>query len=59
MSDEEEAKGKNLKIRGKIREEVGKITGDKSEQIEGKAEQAIGKILGEAGKAKKKIENKY
>jgi uncharacterized protein YjbJ (UPF0337 family) len=46
---EEEAKGKNLKLRGKIREE----------QIEGKAEQAIGKVREEAGKAKKKIEHKY
>ena len=58
MSDEE-SKGKNLKIKGKIREEVGKITGDKHEQIEGKAEQAIGKIREEAGKAKRKIEDKY
>ena len=51
---EEEAKGRNLKLKGKIREEVGKITGDKSAQIEGKAEQAIGKIREEAGKAKRK-----
>jgi len=56
---EEEAKGRNLKLKGKIREEVGKITGDKSAQIEGKAEQAIGKIREEAGKAKRKIEDKY
>ena len=56
---EEEAKGRTLKLKGKIREEVGKITGDKSAQIEGKAEQAIGKIREEAGKAKRKIENKY
>jgi uncharacterized protein YjbJ (UPF0337 family) len=56
---EEESKGKNLKIKGVIREEIGKITGDKSEQIEGKAEQAIGKIREEAGKAKRKIEDKY
>jgi len=56
---EEEAKGRNLKLKGKIREEVGKITGDKSAQIEGKAEQAIGKVREEAGKAKRKIENKY
>jgi len=58
MSDEE-SKGRNLKIKGVIREEVGKITGDKHEQIEGKAEQAIGKIREEAGKAKRKIEEKY
>ena len=53
---EEEAKGKNLKMRGKIREEVGKITGDKSEQIKGKAEQVKGKIQEEVGKAKRKAQ---
>ena len=53
---EEESRGKNLRIKGKIREEVGKITGDKSEQIEGKAEQAIGKIREEAVKAKRKAQ---
>jgi len=37
MSDEE-AKGKGDKTKGKIREDLGKITGDKSEQVKGKIE---------------------
>jgi uncharacterized protein YjbJ (UPF0337 family) len=35
MSDEE--------TKGKIREEVGKITGDKSEQVKGKVQEEVGK----------------
>ena len=54
MSREEE-KGKAQQIKGKVREEVGKLTGDKNEQIKGKAEQVVGKIHEEVGKAKKKV----
>ena len=51
----EEKKGKALQVKGKVREEVGKLTGDKSEQIKGKAEQVVGKVHEEVGKAKKKV----
>ena len=51
---EEEIKGKIEKTKGRLREEIGKITGDKSEQIKGKAEQIKGKVQEEIGKAKRK-----
>ena len=51
----EEKKGKEAQVKGKIREEVGKLKGDKNEQIKGKAEQVVGKIHEEVGKAKKKV----
>jgi len=51
---EEEANGRFEKTKGKVREEIGKITGDKSEQIRGKAEQVKGKVQEEIGKAKRK-----
>jgi uncharacterized protein YjbJ (UPF0337 family) len=51
----EEKKGKDTQVKGKIREEVGKLTGNKNEQIKGKAEQVVGKIHEEVGKAKKKV----
>ena len=51
----EEKKGKAQQVKGKIREEVAKVTGDKGEQIKGKAEQVVGKLHEEVGKAKKKL----
>ena len=50
----EEAKGKIKKEECKIREGMGKITGEKSEQIKGEAEQVKGKIQDGVGKAKRK-----
>jgi len=52
----EEAKGKAEKVKGKIREEVGKATGNDKEQIKGKAEQWEGQTRETAGKVKRKID---
>ena len=52
----EEAKGKAEKVKGKIREEVGKATGNDKEQITGKAEQWEGQTQETAGKVKRKID---
>jgi uncharacterized protein YjbJ (UPF0337 family) len=54
MTDDIE-KGKRKQTEGKIREEVGKLTGDKSERIKGKMEQVEGKVQEDIGKVKKKI----
>jgi uncharacterized protein YjbJ (UPF0337 family) len=54
MSDEE-ARGKIEKTKGKAREELGKVTGDRKEQIKGKAEQIKGTVQEEVGKAKRKV----
>ena len=53
MSNDEE-KGKRKQVEGQIREGVGKLTGDKSEQIKGKIQQVEGKVQEEIGKVKKK-----
>jgi uncharacterized protein YjbJ (UPF0337 family) len=50
----EETKGKIKKEEGKIREGLGKMTGDKSEQVKGKMQQAEGTIREQVGKAKRK-----
>jgi uncharacterized protein YjbJ (UPF0337 family) len=52
------AKGKVEQVKGKAREEVGKITGDKSEQVKGKVEQVGGKMQENLGKVKKDINKK-
>ena len=52
--DEDEVKGKGKQIKGRIREEVGKLTDNKTEQIKGKIEQVEGKVQEEIGKIKRK-----
>jgi uncharacterized protein YjbJ (UPF0337 family) len=50
----DEVEGKAKKIKGQIREEVGKITDNKTEQLKGKIEQVEGKAQEEVGKIKRK-----
>ena len=47
----EEVKGRGKKIKGQIREEVGKLTDNKTEQLKGKIEQVEGQVQEEVGKA--------
>ena len=55
MTDEvEKLKGKGQNIKGHIREEIGKVTNNKSEQVKGKIEQIEGVVQEEIGKAKRK-----
>ena len=54
---EDEAKGKMKQIKGHVREEAGKLTGDKSEQLKGKLEQVEGKVQEEVGELKRKIKD--
>jgi uncharacterized protein YjbJ (UPF0337 family) len=51
---QEEAKGKGKQIKGQIREQVGKLTHNKTEQLRGKIEQVEGKAQSEIGKIKRK-----
>jgi len=52
--DKDEVKGKGKQIKGRVREEVGKLTDNKTEQIKGKIEQVEGKVQEEIGKIKRK-----
>lgn len=56
MSDQE-MKGKMDQAKGKVKEEVGKLTNDKSLQAEGKADQAKGKVRETVGETKRKVKN--
>ncbi len=49
------AKGKLKQVKGIVKEEVGKVTGDNSTEIQGKTEQVAGKIQVEYGKVKRSI----
>jgi uncharacterized protein YjbJ (UPF0337 family) len=53
----DEVKGKGKKIKGQIREEVGKLTGNKTEQIKGKIEQVEGDAQEGIGKIKRKLKD--
>lgn len=50
----DEVEGRGKKIKGQIREEVGNITDNKTEQLKGKIEQVEGKVQEEIGKVKRK-----
>jgi len=55
MVDKDELEGKAKKIKGKIREGAGKITGDDEEELHGKMEQVEGGIQEKVGQVKKKV----
>ena len=52
--NKQEAKGKREQVTGKVREEIGKFTNNKTEQLKGKIEQAEGKIREGIGKVQQK-----
>ena len=52
---DQEIKGKVKRVKGKIREGLGKLTGNKEERVKGKIEQAEGSVREQYGKAKKKL----
>ncbi len=56
MSDKE-LEGKWDQAKGKVKEETGKATDDKSLESEGKADQAEGKVKEAFGEAKRKVKN--
>ncbi|MCP1715685.1 uncharacterized protein YjbJ (UPF0337 family) [Methanocalculus alkaliphilus] len=51
---QDEIKGRGKQIKGKVREEVGKLTGDRTEQLEGTIELVKGKGQKEIGAIKRK-----
>ena len=53
--DKDRAEGAAQKTGGKIKEAVGKLTGDAKLQAEGKADKAEGKVQNAVGGAKDKV----
>jgi uncharacterized protein YjbJ (UPF0337 family) len=51
----DEAKGKVKQIKGQVREEVAKLTDNKTEQLKGKIEQVEGQVQEGIGKVKRKV----
>ena len=45
-------KGKLHQVKGKVEEETGKLTGNKTQEIKGKVENAAGKVQEQYGNAK-------
>jgi uncharacterized protein YjbJ (UPF0337 family) len=54
----DERKGKEKQVKGKIREEVGIIRGNRKEQLKGQVEQAEGKAREDIGKAKRRLKER-
>jgi uncharacterized protein YjbJ (UPF0337 family) len=50
-----ELEGKRKRVEGAVREEAGKVEGDKSERVRGAGERLEGKVQEGVGKAKRKV----
>jgi uncharacterized protein YjbJ (UPF0337 family) len=55
MVDKDRIKGAGKRIKGAIKEGIGKVTGDAKLEGEGKADKAAGKIQNTAGGIKDKV----
>jgi uncharacterized protein YjbJ (UPF0337 family) len=55
MRYEDELKGKGKKVKGAVKEELGKLTRDRNLQDRGAAERTEGEVQEGFGKAKRKI----
>jgi len=53
---QDKIKGEGNEIKGKVKEEVGKLGGDKSTEWSGKADQAKGEVQEKVGDAKIKAD---
>lgn len=56
--DKDRSQGTGKKITGKIREVVGRLTGDNRQKRAGRAERAEGKVQDTVGKGKDKLRDK-
>jgi len=55
MRYEDELKGKGKQVKGAVKEELGKLTGDRDLRDRGAADQVEGDVQEKFGKAKRKI----
>ena len=55
MRYEDEVKGKGKQVKGAVKEELGKLTGDRDLENSGTADRAKGDVQEGYGKAKRKI----
>ncbi|RJS91608.1 CsbD family protein [Salinisphaera sp. Q1T1-3] len=58
MVDEDRKAGTADKIKGTVKEQVGKLTGDEEKQAEGNAQKNKGKVQNKVGEAKDKVRDK-
>lgn len=57
--NEDTLKGQWMQLKGKVREEWGKLTSDDIDQIEGRAEQLVGKIQQRYGIAREEARKQF
>lgn len=55
MRYEDELKGKGKQVKGAVKEELGKLAGDRDLQEQGSAERFDGKVQEKVGKARRKV----
>ncbi|MES1933361.1 hypothetical protein T35B1_12157 [Salinisphaera shabanensis T35B1] len=58
MVDDDRKTGKADRVKGAVKEGVGKVTGDEHKEAEGKAQRKTGKVQDKVGQAKDKVRDK-
>lgn len=58
MVDDDRKAGTTDKIKGSIKEGIGKLTGDEEKEAEGKTQKNKGKVQNKFGEAKDKVRDK-
>lgn len=56
---ENQIKGAGKEFKGKVRDSVGELTGDKSQQIKGKAEELKGKVQRKIGERQSDVDRDF
>lgn len=58
MVDDDRKEGKADRVKGAVKEGIGKVTGDEQKEAEGKAQRKTGKVQDKVGEAKDKVRDK-
>jgi uncharacterized protein YjbJ (UPF0337 family) len=57
--NKDELKGKAENLKGRVKDALGSLTGDKRKQAEGFVDRARGAVRGKFGKAKREVSREY
>jgi uncharacterized protein YjbJ (UPF0337 family) len=57
--DKDRIAGSAKRVKGSVKESIGKITGNERTEADGAAEKAVGKVQGNVGKAKDAVRDAF
>ena len=57
--DKDRVEGGAKKVKGSVKESIGKVTGNRQTEAEGAAEKTAGRVQGEVGKARDAVRDTF